>query len=89
MVNAISTGNWIIKRFRMERASVTQVCVCARVLRRVAPVCSVAWGFGCADRCARAQPLSRLSFIAALGTMTRISSQFEKTRKVRRVCGRA
>eukprot|EP00532_Pseudo-nitzschia_australis_P009769 CAMPEP_0168242180 /NCGR_PEP_ID=MMETSP0140_2-20121125/23258_1 /TAXON_ID=44445 /ORGANISM="Pseudo-nitzschia australis, Strain 10249 10 AB" /LENGTH=1278 /DNA_ID=CAMNT_0008177215 /DNA_START=92 /DNA_END=3928 /DNA_ORIENTATION=- len=51
MIHAIASGNWVLKRFRMDRAGVTQV-------------------------------LSRLSYMSAMGMMTKIQSQFEKTRKV-------
>jgi DNA-directed RNA polymerase III subunit RPC2 len=50
-VQMISTGNWSLKRFRMDRQGVTQ-------------------------------QLSRLSYMSCLGHMSRVTSQFEKTRKV-------
>jgi DNA-directed RNA polymerase III subunit RPC2 len=51
LFRSMSSGNWNLKRFKMERAGVTQV-------------------------------LTRLSYVSALGMLTRINSQFEKTRKV-------
>jgi len=51
LVSAIASGNWSLKRFKMERAGVTEV-------------------------------LSRLTYLGTLGMMTRVSSQFEKTRKI-------
>ncbi|KAJ8774049.1 hypothetical protein K2173_009480 [Erythroxylum novogranatense] len=47
----LSTGNWDVKRFKMNRKGMSQV-------------------------------LARLSFISTLGHMTRVSPQFEKSRKV-------
>jgi len=51
MANAISTGNWNIKRFRIDRAGVSQV-------------------------------LSRFSYMSCVGSMMRVKSNFEKSRKV-------
>lgn len=51
LLRCITTGNWFLRRFKMERAGITQA-------------------------------LSRLSYVSALGMMTRITSQFEKTRKI-------
>ncbi|CAH1448175.1 unnamed protein product [Lactuca virosa] len=48
---SLSTGNWNVQRFKMDRKGITQI-------------------------------VSRLSFIAAYGYMTKISPQFEKSRKV-------
>jgi DNA-directed RNA polymerase III subunit RPC2 len=60
--NAISTGNWNLKRFRMERAGITQqVAVFLYTVRL--------------SNTAYELQLSRLSYIACLGHMTRINSQ--------------
>eukprot|EP00928_Gymnodinium_smaydae_P061236 TRINITY_DN45368_c0_g1_i1.p1 TRINITY_DN45368_c0_g1~~TRINITY_DN45368_c0_g1_i1.p1 ORF type:complete len:1198 (-),score=214.06 TRINITY_DN45368_c0_g1_i1:248-3841(-) len=51
MMTAISTGNWNIKRFRVDRSGCSQV-------------------------------LSRFSYMSCVGSMMRVKSQFEKSRKV-------
>ena len=51
LIDTIATGNWNIKRFRMNRSGVTEL-------------------------------LNRTTYISALGMMTKINSQFEKTRKI-------
>ena len=51
LVNSIATGNWNIKRFKMNRSGITEI-------------------------------LNRMTYISALGMITKINSQFEKTRKI-------
>jgi len=51
MQNSISTGNWNIKRYRIDRSGVSQV-------------------------------LSRFSYMSCVGSMMRVRSSFEKSRKV-------
>lgn len=51
LFSSLSSGNWVVKRFKVEKKGVTQV-------------------------------LNRLSYVAALGMMTRLESHIEKSRKV-------
>eukprot|EP00940_MAST-03C_sp_MAST-3C-sp2_P002322 g2322.t1 len=50
-ISALASGNWVLRRFRMDQKGVTET-------------------------------VSRLSYIAALGHMTRVRSNVEKSRKV-------
>jgi DNA-directed RNA polymerase III subunit RPC2 len=77
---AISTGNWDIQRFKMHRKGVSQVSIHSTsqfqlpfyvlLILRHASISSTSM-----------QVLSRLSYMASLGYMTRMTPQFEKTRK--------
>lgn len=51
LFSSLSSGNWVVKRFKVEKKGVTQV-------------------------------LNRLSYVAALGMMSRLESHIEKSRKV-------
>jgi hypothetical protein len=78
LVNALSTGNWSAKRFKLERAGVTEV-------RSVVPYLLIQYSCANAHRSPcplLSQQLSRLSYISLIGMMCRVKSNFEKTRKV-------
>jgi DNA-directed RNA polymerase III subunit RPC2 len=78
LANAIASGNWSAKRFKLERAGVTEVLslACLGTCVGVCLVTCVAW-FGSGH-----QQLTRLSYISAVGMMSRVKANFEKTRKV-------
>ena len=75
---AINTGNWDISRFGMSRKGVSQVLV-IQSFRSLFSDLLIFWDLSFSF--ASVQFLSRLSYIASVGYMTRISPQFEKTRK--------
>jgi DNA-directed RNA polymerase III subunit RPC2 len=81
LVNAIATGNWRLKRFKMDRAGVSQGTHIITIVSFTNKILVLFSTFSSYTD-ALSSVLSRLSFIACLGMMTRISSQFEKSRKI-------
>ncbi|GMY19901.1 DNA-directed RNA polymerase III subunit 2 isoform X2 [Fagus crenata] len=81
----LSTGNFNVKRFRMDRKGMTQ-SLCSRFhslpssIRDIGARIEEKEDEGVFE--IEQDVLARLSFIAGLGHMTRISPQFEKSRKV-------
>ena len=90
---ALSTGNWTLRRFKMERGGVTQVRLSVIHTINITLYIYIYIYIYTLLMCLflvllnslflpLLQVLSRMSYIACLGHMTRITSQFEKTRKI-------